>query len=106
MGAGGTEGGTPGTVESRAAAYVVSAFSLSSADRPVALRSCGVRRGGDLIWVCLEHAGPEDVAHLRARNALLVEAFPDQVNIVQIGDGPGRKSILFLKGDGDKPLTD
>jgi hypothetical protein len=37
---------------------------------------------------------------------LLVEAFSDQVNIVQIGDGPSRRSVLFLKGDGDKPLID
>ena len=99
-------GKMPGAVESRVAAYVESAFSLRSASRPIALRPCGIRRGGDLIWVCLESAEPGDVAHLRARNALLVEAFPDQVNIVQIGDGPGRKSILFLRGDGDKPLTD
>jgi hypothetical protein len=94
------------TTESRAAAYVASAFTLSSAGRAVALRSCGVRRGGDLIWVCLESATPADVTHLRARDALLVEAFADQVNIVQIGDGPGRKTVLFLKGDRDKPLID
>jgi hypothetical protein len=100
------KGGTPGTFEPRAAAYVVSSFSLSSAGRPVVLRSCGIRRSGDLMWVCVESAGPGDIAHLRARNALLVETFPDEVNIVQIGDGPGRRSILFLRGDGDKPLTD
>jgi hypothetical protein len=94
------------TMESGAATYVASMFSLSSAGRPVVLQSCGVRRGGDLFWVCLESAGPANVAHLRARNALLVDTFADQVNIVQIGDGSSRKSIVFLKGDRDKPLDD
>ena len=70
------------------------------------LRPCGVRRSGDLLWVCLESAVAADVAHLRARDTLLAESFPDQVNIVQIGDGANRRSVLFLKGDRDKPLID
>lgn len=95
-----------GELEARAGVYVAAAFSLTASGRPIVLRSCGVRRSADLIWVCLESDVLGDVAHLRARYPLLTESFADQVNIVQIGDGPGRRSVLFLKGDGDKPLAE
>jgi len=91
-------------LKDRASAYVVGTLSLSSAGRPIALRSCGARQSGDLLWVCLESTVPGGLVQLRARNPLLLEAFNDQVNIVQIGDGTNRRSILFLKGDGEKPL--
>jgi hypothetical protein len=92
------------SMNDRAAAYVGAALSLSARGRALPMRSCGVRRSGDLLWVCLESTMPEGVDQLSARNPLLLEAFSDQVNIVQIGDGPTRRSVLFLKGDRDKPL--
>ena len=88
----------------RGAAYVAATLSLSSGTLPLSMRSCGVRRSGDLLWVCIESTIPNAPVQLRARNPLLVEAFNDQVNIVQVGDGPNRRSVLFLKGDGEKPL--
>jgi hypothetical protein len=93
-------------LSTRATAYVSSLFSLSAAGQQLRLSSCGVRRTGDLLWVCLESPRSPSVAHLRARDPLLTEAFADQVNIVQLGDGPGRPSVIFLKGDRDKPLGD
>lgn len=93
-----------GGLDARAAAYVASAFSLTADGLPVVLRSCGVHRTGDLLWVCLEGASPAVGGRLRARDPLLTEAFPDQINIVQVG--AGRRSVVFLKGDRDKPLDD
>ncbi len=91
-------------VNERGAAYVASALAFSIGGQPLAMRACGVRRSGDLLWVCFEGAITAAPAQLRARNPLLVEAFDDQVNVVQIGDGRSRRSVLFLKGDGEKPL--
>ena len=92
------------SMNDRAAAYVGATLSLSNDGQALPLRSCGVRRSGDLLWVCLEATVPEDAVRLTARDPLLLEVFSDQVNIVQIGDGPNRRSVLFLKGDRDKPL--
>jgi len=91
-------------LKDRAAAYVARNLILSSAGRSIAMQSCGVRQSGDLLWVCLETRISAEPVQLRVRNPLLLEAFSDQVNIVQIGDGPKRRSVLFLRGDGDKPL--
>lgn len=95
----------PGSdLKDRATAYVIGNLILSSGGRSIAMQSCGVRHSGDLLWVCLETRISGEPVQLRARNPLLLEAFRDQVNIIQIGDGPTRRSVLFLKGDGDKPL--
>jgi len=93
-------------VTTRAMTYVSSAFSLSADGHQLRLLPCGVRRTADLLWVCLESAPSPSVVHLRARNPLLTETFADQVNIVQLGDGPSRPSVIFLKGDRDKALGD
>ena len=93
-------------VGTRAMTYVSSLFSLSADGHQLRLSPCGVRRTADLLWVCLESAPSPTVVHLRARNPLLTETFADQVNIVQLGDGPSRPSVIFLKGDRDKPLGD
>src|SRR5262249_25277506 len=92
-----------GALESSAARYVASHFGLSDGSQSIPLHACGVRRAGDVIWVCLESDG-SNVNHLRARDSLLTEAFADQVNIVQVGNGSARRSMVFLKGDGDKPI--
>jgi hypothetical protein len=94
-----------GAIEAQAAAYVVG--SLSIVDRgatPVALRSCGVRRNEELLWVCLEGNISGDVRDLSLRNAVLCDVFPDQVNIVQVGDGANKRSVLFTRGDRTKRL--
>jgi hypothetical protein len=85
-------------------AYAVSAFNLSDRNgRPLALRSCGVKRTADLLWICLEASAPS-LASLNVRNGFLCDLFGDQVNVVQATIGTGRRSILFTRGDPAKPL--
>lgn len=88
-------------------AYTRSAIRLTTgAGRPVPLVWCGARREGDLAWICLETAAGATAGPLRLRDALLVERFDDQVNIVQVVRGAHRTTVLFTKGDGAKPLDD
>jgi uncharacterized protein DUF6702 len=95
---------TSATLESRATSYAASTFSLTADGRAVPLRSCGVRRASALLWICLEGAVPNEATRLRARDRLFAETFSDQVNIVQRRDATGLKSVVFVKGDGEKPL--
>lgn len=94
-----------GAIEAQATAYVLASFSvLDRGATPVALRSCGVRRNQELLWVCFEGNISGDSRELALRNAVLCDVFSDQVNIVQVGDGTNKRSVLFARGDGTKRL--
>lgn len=91
--------------DSAAAAYVRAHFSLSQADgRQLPLNWCGVRRSGDLVWLCVEARRDGSLRGLRVHNQLLFELYPDQVNIVQAAWDGGRASLLFTRGDGPRPV--
>ena len=91
--------------EAAAAAYATAAFKLQDArGRPILLRSCGVRRTADLLWLCLEGATTQPLGTMRVRNAILCDMFDDQVNVVQGTTPTGRRSLLFVRGDSYKPM--
>jgi hypothetical protein len=85
--------------------YVTSRFALTdAAGRAVPLAWCGVRQAGEMLFLCLRAPAPRPPTGLRLRNALLVEAFDDQVNIVQTTFQASRRTTMFTAGDGAKPL--
>lgn len=85
--------------------YATQAFGLRDAHgRALALRSCGTRRTGDLLWLCLESATEQPLATLQLRNAMLCDLFDDQVNVVQGTVNGERRSLLFVRGDTYKPV--
>jgi hypothetical protein len=85
--------------------YVSARFSVTSrgAGR-VALRGCGMRRDGNVLFLCLRGAVRGSLAGASMSNALLTEVFPDQVNIVQASYDGRRRTLLFTPRDGAKPL--
>jgi hypothetical protein len=84
--------------------YVASTLTLLEGSRALATRSCGVRRAGEVVWVCLEANLDGSSQTVTARNAVLCEVFADQVNIVQVTSGSSKRSVLFTRGDGAKRL--
>lgn len=96
--------GTGAVPDVEATAYVLSELTIDDESlRPVALRSCGVKRSGDVLWICVE-TGPIDPRTVRVRDSVLCELFADQVNIVQVSGAGVARSILFTRGDGPKTL--
>ncbi|HEY4304392.1 MAG TPA: DUF6702 family protein [Gemmatimonadaceae bacterium] len=88
------------------AAYIASRVTIVDASKKaIALRDCGTKRTGDLLWICVEGAFSGDASALHVSNALLCELFDDQINIVQVVDGTQRRSMLFVKGDRPKGIT-
>jgi hypothetical protein len=86
-------------------AYSIRVFGIQDAQGyALALRSCGVRRTGDLLWLCLEASTTQPLSSLRVRNGVLCELFDDQVNVVQATVGGDRRSLLFVRGDSYKPV--
>jgi hypothetical protein len=86
------------------ATYVMRGLALYDANRPLALRACGVKRQADLLWVCLETALAGGVDGVSLRNSLLGETFKDQINIVQVALGGAKRSLVFTRDDGAKRL--
>jgi len=68
------------------------------------MRDCGTRRQGDLLWLCAESTTP--ARRLALRDQMLCELFADQVNVVRVTDGVTTRSILFTRGDREKPIAD
>ena len=69
--------------------------------RTAPLRVTSVRHEGDVVWLTLRVAGVRTLAGARLTNRVLFERHDDQVNIVQMRDGPRRRTLLFTTRDGD-----
>ena len=88
-----------------AMAYLRSTLAFEDrTGRSLPLTSCGTRRTGDLLWVCVEVAAPGGLSSLRIRNAVLTDLFADQVNVVQGTVNGARRSLLFTRGDRSKSV--
>ena len=100
--------GTSGSWDTRASAYVRRAIAVvAHAREPLAMRDCGTRRQGDLLWLCAEAAIPtEPTNRLALRDRMLCELFADQINVVRVTDGAKTRSMLYTRGDSEKPLAD
>ena len=85
--------------------YATQAFGLRDVHgRALTLRSCGTRRTGDLLWLCLEAATDQSLATLQVRSGVLCDLFDDQVNVVQGTVNGERRSLLFVRGDSYKSV--
>ena len=96
-----------GVADSMAARYLRSVVTLTGRDgRPLSLAWCGVRRTGDLLWLCLEARAPSSgLTGMLIEARQLFERYGDQINIVQASYGGGREvSLLFVRGDQARAL--
>lgn len=98
---------SPGSANDAAGlAYVQRTFVLAGRDgRALTLRTCGVRRTGDLLWICVEAGAPAGVTGTRVRNAMLCDLYDDQVNIVRVTSRGATNNLLFTRSEPAKPLT-
>ncbi len=70
----------------------------------VGLAACGRRTSGDLRWFCVRAPLPGGLRGARLRVALQFAVYDDQVNVVQVSDAGRQTSMLFVAGDGPRPL--
>ncbi|MEO7520337.1 MAG: DUF6702 family protein [Gemmatimonas sp.] len=85
--------------------YVRERFAVLSATGQAApLQWCGVRRAGDVLFLCLRGANEFPMRGAKVRSSLLSEVFRDQVNMVQATTGGKRRMLLFTNRDGAKAL--
>ena len=91
--------------QTTAFAYARASFVIrESSGRIVPLRSCGEKRVGDLLYVCLAGRASSNASVSAVLSRVLTEKFADQVNIVQATYSGRRASLLFTPGDREKRL--
>lgn len=87
-----------------AMAYLRRTFVLRSGGQVLALRPCGTRRSGELLWICVDASTPRAGAPVELLDSLLCELYDDQVNLVRALLGGSPRSLLFTRGDRAKPI--
>ncbi len=91
--------------ETAAFAYLKAALTLvDRRGRALTLEWCGVRRTGDLLWLCLRAPVPAGLDGLQVHPRQLFELHEDQINIVQASYDGRKESVLFSRGDPPKRL--
>jgi len=95
----------PGTPADPTQRYVASAFALWNADGTrVPLRWCGARPQGDVVYVCLRGPLTGALRGGRVLSTFHFGLFNDQVNVVQVTDARGKKTMMFVPGDRAKVI--
>lgn len=86
--------------------YVRARFTVrDAAGRQLTLEPCGVRRTGELYWLCFRAALPSGLKGTEVRNQMLTELHADQVNIVQVDDRGARRTLLFTRASAPSKLS-
>lgn len=58
----------------------------------------GSQVNGETVWVYYEAKGVSDISSLRIKNNIMLEAFPKQMNLVNIAYKGIQKNMTFMKG--------
>jgi hypothetical protein len=103
------EAAVPGAAKADAgsslADYVLGTFAIAGRDgQPVPLRWRGVEHVGDVLRLRLEGGSRASLAGAAISHGLLLEHFPDQVNVVRATYDGHTATLLFLPGDAPKRL--
>jgi hypothetical protein len=91
--------------DSSLATYVLRRFVVAGRDgRPVPLRWMGMERVGDVVRLQLEGDAKGGLAGAAINHRLLLDRFPDQVNVVRATYDGRTATLIFLSGDAAKRL--
>jgi hypothetical protein len=91
--------------DSALARYVRAAISIADrSGRRLPLEWLGATHEGDALVLRLRAGAPAGLRGGRIAFALLHDRFPDQVNMVRVSEGGRTATLVFLRGDGVKPL--
>ena len=89
-----------------ASAYLRRTLQISTtAGAPLQLQVLGMQAENDGYWFYCKVPLPGPVAGIKLRQALLLDAFSDQMNIVNIEANGAKQSALFRAGHEQEVLT-
>ncbi|WP_417428224.1 DUF6702 family protein [Halpernia sp.] len=90
----------PNTVgyEAEVKKYVNNRFTVSVNGSPIRLTFTGSQVNGESVWVYFESSGVPAISSLKITNAILLETYPKQINIVNIAYKGNQKTMTFQRG--------
>lgn len=78
--------------------YVNKTFDVYVNGQPKNLTFTGSQVNGESVWVYFETGGVSDLNNLKIRNAILLETYPKQLNVVNVAYKGQMKTMNFLRG--------
>lgn len=78
--------------------YVNKTFDVYVNGQPKTLTFTGSQVNGESVWVYFETGGVSDINELKIRNAILLETYPKQLNVVNVAYKGQQKTMNFIRG--------
>ena len=78
--------------------YVNNNFSVIVNGVSKTLTFTGSQVNGESVWVYFETDNVSDISNLKIKNSILLNAFPKQVNIVNVAYKGNQKTMTFQRG--------
>lgn len=78
--------------------YVNNKFDVYVNGVPKNLTFTGSQVSGESLWVYFETSGVGDINNLKIRNAILLDTYPRQVNLVNISYRGSQKTLNYSRG--------
>ena len=78
--------------------YVNNNFDVYVNGSPKTITFTGSQVNGETVWVYFETGGVSDISTLKIKNAILLSAFPKQINVVTIAYKGTQKVMNFKRG--------
>ena len=78
--------------------YVNNNIAVSINGSSKNLTFTGSQVNGESVWVYYEAKDVSDISSLRIKNSILLNAFPKQINIVNIAYKGNQKTMTFQRG--------
>lgn len=78
--------------------YVNKTVDVYVNGQPKNLTFTGSQVNGESVWVYFETSGVSDLNSLKIRNAILLETYPKQLNVVNVAYKGQMKTLNFLRG--------
>ena len=78
--------------------YVNDHFDVYVNGQNKALTFTGSQVNGESVWVYFEANGVSDISSLKIKNNILLEAYPKQLNLVNIDYKGSQKNMTFMRG--------
>ncbi|WDT68763.1 DUF6702 family protein [Cloacibacterium sp. TD35] len=78
--------------------YVNDHFDVYVNGQNKVLTFTGSQVNGESVWVYFEANGVSDISSLKIKNNILLEAYPKQLNLVNIAYKGSQKNMTFMRG--------
>ena len=78
--------------------YVNTHFDVSVNGKNVNLTFTGSQVNGESVWVYFKANNVSDISTLKIKNNVMLEAYPKQVNLVNISYKGTQKNMTFMRG--------